>query len=244
MLKNKIAIVTGSSRGFGAAIAKELTHNGIKTVITYFDGDDKEKKNAYELSTKLSSDLVVPLDVRSRESVKTLFSKVSKFYNGIDILVNNAGINIEGDFDQISDDDWQAVIDVDLKGVFICSQEINKYINENGRIINIGSVSGQYGGPRTPSYAVAKAGVISLTHGFARYFGKRNITVNCVSPGPIKSEMLSRMPDKLLSNVLDMTLLNRLGMVGEVSKTVSFLCQPGSGYITGQNIAVNGGVWV
>ena len=166
-------------------------------------------------------------------------------YGRIDVLVNNAGINIVGDFDEITDQDWQAVIDVDLKGVFTCCQEVLPFISDSGRVINIGSVSGQYGGPRTPSYAAAKAGVMALTHCLARFAGHRNITVNCISPGTIQSDMLaSTMPASLRDTVLPMVLLKRLGTIDEVAETVAFLASDGAGYITGQTINVNGGIWV
>jgi len=243
-LKDKIAIVTGSSRGFGAKISATFNACGAQTVITYLDGDVTEEKNAWNLAKKIGSDLVLPLDVRNRESVSDLMKNTNEQFGRIDILVNNAGINIVGDFDKITDDDWQSVLDVDLKGVFICCQEVLPYISPSGRIINIGSVSGEYGGPRTPSYACAKAGVMALTHCLARFVGERNITVNCVSPGPIESEMLATMPKNLHNSVLSMSLLKRLGKVEEVAETVAFLATEGAGFITGQTIGVNGGVWV
>lgn len=243
-LNNKIAIVTGSSRGFGAKISETLNRYGAKSVITYLDGDKVEEKNAKKLAKQIKSDLVISLDVTKRDSVKNLMEITNDYYGGIDILVNNAGINIVGDFDQVTDQEWQAVLDVDLKGVFVCCQEVLPYIKNNGRVINIGSVSGEYGGPRTPSYACAKAGVMALTHCFARFLGGKNITVNCVSPGPIKSNLLATMPKDLHDFVYSQVLLKRLGTVEEVAETVAFIASKGAGFITGQTIGVNGGVWV
>jgi len=243
-LTGKVAIITGSSRGFGAKMAEVINECGGQSVVTYLKGDQSEKENAHELAKKIKSELVLELDVRSRDSILKVFSKTAKHFGKIDILINNAGINIVGDFDQITDDQWNAVLDVDLKGVFRCSQEILPYISDNGRIINIGSVSGEYGGPRTPSYACAKAGVMALTHCLARFVGKRGITVNCVSPGPIESPMLSEMPQQLAKDVSDMLLLNRLGKSIDVAAICCFLCSEEAGFITGQTIGVNGGVWV
>jgi 3-oxoacyl-[acyl-carrier protein] reductase len=244
-LSGRIAIVTGSSRGFGEEIAETLNNYGAQTVVTYLIGDNKEKANAEKVAKRIKSDLFLPLEVTDRKSVKNMMQQAYDRFGKIDILVNNAGINIVGDFDKITDEDWQAVIDVDLKGVFICCQEILPYISDNGRVVNIGSVSGQYGGPRTPSYAVAKAGVMALTHCFARFVGDRNITVNCVAPGPIESEFLATtMPKKLQDSLFPMILLKRLGKVTEVAETVAFLASEGAGFITAQTIAVNGGVWV
>jgi NAD(P)-dependent dehydrogenase (short-subunit alcohol dehydrogenase family) len=244
-LSGRVAIVTGSSRGFGEKIAETLNNYGGQTVVTYLRDDNKERVNAENVAKRIKSDLVLPLDVTDRKSVKNVMRQAYDRFGKIDILVNNAGINIVGDFDKISDEAWQAVIDVDLKGAFICCQEILPYLSNNGRVINIGSVSGQYGGPRTPSYAAAKAGVMALTHCFARFVGGRNITVNCVSPGTIQSEMLdTTMPEKLRTSLLPMVLLKRMGKVEEVAETVAFLSSDGAGYITGQTIAVNGGLWV
>lgn len=243
-LKNKIAIITGSSRGFGAKTAKTFNNYGAKTVITYLDGDEIEKENAQKLAHEIGSDLVLPLDVRDRKSVKNVMKLTFEKYGKIDILVNNAGVNRTADFDKQTDEEWKMVLDTDLKGVFICCQEVLPYISNSGRIINIGSVSGQYGGPRTPSYAVAKAGVMSLTHCLARFVGEKDITVNCVAPGTIESEMLSStMPQNLQDSIFPNVLLKRLGKISEVAETIAFLSSEGSGYITGQTIAVNGGLW-
>ena len=113
---------------------------------------------------------------------------MSEKLGNIDILVNNAGVNKTNDFDKLTEEEWDLVLDVDLKGVFLCCQQVLEYINDGGKIINIGSLSGEYGGPRTPSYAAAKAGVMSLTHCLARFLGVRNINVNCLSPGVIANE--------------------------------------------------------
>jgi 3-oxoacyl-[acyl-carrier protein] reductase len=243
-LSGKVAVVTGSSRGFGAKMVELIFEFGGIPVITYHSEDEVEKRNAIKLSESLNGLMVHSLDVTCRKSIATLFETVNKRYSRIDILINNAGINIVGDFDQITDEQWDAVLDVDLKGVFSCSQEVLPYMPENGRIINIGSVSGEYGGPRTPSYACAKAGVMALTHCLARFVGKKGITVNCVSPGPIESPMLSEMPQNLAKDVSDMLLLNRLGKPTDVAALCCFLCSEQAGFITGQTIGVNGGVWV
>jgi 3-oxoacyl-[acyl-carrier protein] reductase len=174
-----------------------------------------------------------------------MMKRVQERCGRIDVLVNNAGINQTGDFDKITEDEWDAVIDVDLKGVFICCQEVLPYISDGGRIINIGSISGEYGGPRTPSYAAAKAGVMALTHCLARFVGQRRITVNCISPGAIESELLdSTMQGKLRKEVMQMILLGRLGAPEEVAAVATFLASDEASYITGQVISVNGGAWV
>lgn len=244
-LTDKVAVVTGSSRGFGATIVRSMAREGAKIVITYWREQDGEGAKAHVLATEVGADLIIPFDVRDRSSVRQLMATVAETYGHIDILVNNAGINIVGDFDQITDEQWDAVLDVDLKGVFICGQEVLPHMRDGGRIINIGSVSGQYGGPRTPSYAAAKAGVMALTHCLARFVAHRGITVNCVSPGSIASEMLdSTMPSYLQDQVFPNILLQRLGTPEEVADTVLFLATDEASYITAQTIGVNGGLWV
>jgi len=244
-LKDKVCIVTGSSRGFGAQIAERLHKDGGIVIVTYLEGDIKEEKNAQIVGEKVASPLIVPVDVSNRASVKKMIKEIAEKFGRIDVLVNNAGINRTADFDKQTDEEWDEVLSVDLKGVFICCQEVLPHIPENGRIINIGSVSGQYGGPRSPAYAVAKAGVMSLTHNLARFLGKKNITVNCVSPGTIESPFLDKtMPQNLKDSIFPDVLLHRLGTIDEVAGVVAFLASSDASYITAQTIAVNGGLWV
>ena len=141
-LKDKVCIVTGSSRGIGESIAKGFAAEGAKVVITYVTN----KQDAIDVSQITNSDLVLKLDVRSRENIKEVFKQVADHYGYVDVLVNNAGVNRTADFDKQTEEEWDEVIDVDLTGVFRCCQEILPYIKDNGRIINIGSLSGEYGG--------------------------------------------------------------------------------------------------
>jgi len=240
-LKDKVAVVTGSSRGIGAAIAKAYAGEGCKVVITYAENGDKAAKVAEETG----SELVLKMDVRDRNKIRNVYEETVKKYGKLDILVNNAGINRTNDFDKQTDDEWNDVIDVDLTGVFKCSQEVLGFIGDNGRIINVGSLSGEYGGPRTPSYAAAKAGVMALTHCMARFAAKRGITVNCLSPGVIESELTTQtMPDSLKKNILPLILLGRLGRYDEVTGAAVFLASDESSYMTAQTVSVNGGAWV
>ncbi len=243
--QDKIVVITGSSRGFGATIARAFSSEGATVVITYLSSQEGEETLAREVAAECGSELVLGLDVRDRASVKAAFAKAAETYGRIDVLVNNAGVNKVGDFDKITEEDWDLVVDTDLKGVFVCSQEVLPHMVDGGRVVNIGSVSGQYGGPRTPSYAAAKAGVMALTHCMARFVGERGITVNCVSPGAIASEMLDNtMPASLRDKVFPNILLGRQGTQEEVAQTVLFCATPGSSYMTGQTVSVNGGLWV
>ncbi len=243
--EDKVVIVTGSSRGFGATIARAFAREGAAVVITYHREQEGEAARAQAVARDAGAELVLAFDVRDRSSVRDVMRRTAERYDRIDVLVNNAGVNVVGDFDQISEEQWDAVVDTDLKGVFVCCQEVLPYMRAGGRVVNIGSVSGQYGGPRTPSYAAAKAGVMALTHCMARFVGPRGITVNCVSPGMIESEMLdSTMPAALAAKLLPSVLLGRRGTQEEVAQAVLFCAAQGSSYMTGQTIAVNGGLWV
>jgi 3-oxoacyl-[acyl-carrier protein] reductase len=240
-LDNKIAVVTGSSRGIGATIARAYAREGATVVITYRNALDE----AQAVAAETGSELVLPLDVVDRASVRSVMQRTAERYGRVDVLVNNAGINVTGDFDQISDEDWDAVVDTDLKGVFLCCQEALPVLADNGRVINVGSLSGEYGGPRTPSYAAAKAGVMALTHCMARFVAPRGITVNTLSPGVIASDLTdSTMPAFLKERILPLILVERLGRYDEIEEAAVFLASQESGYVTAQTVSVNGGAWV
>jgi len=240
-LKDKICIVTGSSRGIGAAIARGYAREGAKVVITYLTQKDKAER----LAKEIKAELCLQMDVRKRSSIQNTFKKVAQHYGGVDVLVNNAGINKTNDFDKQTDEEWNEVIDVDLTGVFRCCQEILHYIRDGGRIINIGSLSGEYGGPRTPSYAAAKMGVMALTHCLARFVGKRNICVNTLSPGVIAGELTEKtMSPEVRETALSLMLIKRFARYEEMVGAAILLASDESSYITAQTISVNGGAWV
>ena len=185
------------------------------------------------------------LDVRDRSNIKNVYQEVADYYGHIDVLVNNAGVNRTADFDKQTDEEWDEVIDVDLSGVFRSCQEVLPYIKDYGRIINIGSLSGEYGGPRTPSYAAAKMGVMTLTHNLARFLGTRNICVNCLSPGVIAGEFTEKtMSPDVKDTALSLMLLKRFGKHEEMVGAAVYLASNESSYCTAQTISVNGGAWV
>ncbi len=239
-LKDKVCIITGSSRGIGAAIARGYAKEGAKVVITYLEQVDK----AQELAKEIGSELYLQLDTRNRESIKTAFNVVAEHYGHIDVLVNNAGINRTNDFHKQTDKEWDEVIDVNLTGVFRCCQEVLPFITDYGRIINIGSLSGEYGGPRTPSYAAAKMGVMALTHNLARFLGHRNICVNTLSPGVIGGEFTERtMSSDVKKTALSLMQIKRFARYEEMVGTAILLASEESSYITAQTISINGGAW-
>lgn len=240
-LKGKVCVVTGSSRGIGEYIARGYAKEGASVVVTY----NVDHEAAHKVSLDIGSELVVQLDVSKRDSVKKAFKEIFDHFGKIDVLVNNAGINRTADFDKQTDEEWDEVLAVDLKGVFICCQEILPYIVDKGRIINIGSLSGEYGGPRTPSYAAAKAGVMALTHCLARFVGKRGICVNCLSPGVIESDLTEKtMSQGVKDTANSLILLKRFGHYSELVGAAVFLASEESSYMTAQTLSINGGAWV
>jgi len=240
-LKDKVAIVTGSSQGIGEAIARGYAAEGAKVVITY----NSQKEKAERVAAEIGVDLVLHLDVRDRESIKGVFKSVFERYQKVDILVNNAGINKTADFDKQTDEEWNDVIDVNLSGVFRCCQEILPYITDKGRIINIGSLSGEYGGPRTPSYACAKMGLMALTHNLARFLGPRSICVNTLSPGVIGNEFTEKtMSPEVMATATSLMLIKRFANVNEMVGGAIFLASDESSYMTAQTLSINGGAWV
>jgi 3-oxoacyl-[acyl-carrier protein] reductase len=234
--QDKIAVVTGSSRGSGAAIARAFAREGARVVITYPPDREGEEERARQVGVETASELILPLEVRDRESVKGVFQLTVERFGAIDILVNSAGIEGGGDFDQLTEEEWDLVLDTNLRGVFVCGQEVLPHMGEGGRVVNIGSASAPDEGPPSPSHAAAGAGVMALTHCMARFVGGRGITVNCVSPGTISSEALEGPPSN--------NLLRRPGTFEELAETVLFCAAEGSSYMTGQTIAVNGGLRV
>ncbi len=240
-LKDKVAIVTGSSRGLGAAIAEAYAKEGADVAITY----NTSKDEAFKVAERVGSKLVVHLDVRNRQTIKEAFKKAYETFGRIDILVNNAGINRPADFDKQTEEEWNEVIDVNLTGVFRCCQEALPYISDGGKIINIGSLSGEYGGPRTPSYAAAKMGVMALTHNLARFLGPRNICVNTLSPGVIANEFTEKtMAPQVREMAMSLLLIKRFATYDDMVGAAVFLASDEANYITAQTISVNGGAWV
>ncbi len=240
-LKDKVCVITGSSRGLGAAFARGFAAEGATVVVTY----SEQAEAAEKVAAGIGSDLVVQLDQRDRGSIKKAFAQVGDKYGRIDVLVNNAGINRTADFDKQTDEEWDEVVDVNLTGVFRCCQEVLPYISDKGRIINIGSLSGQYGGPRTPSYAAAKAGVMQLTYNVARFLAPRGICVNTLSPGVIGGDLTEKtMSPDVMKEATSLMLLKRLAKYDEMVGGAIFLASDESSYMTAQTLSINGGAWV
>jgi NAD(P)-dependent dehydrogenase (short-subunit alcohol dehydrogenase family) len=240
-LKGRTAFVTGGSRGIGKAIVKKLASHGAQVAFTY-----RAARAEADAVAAATGALAIEMDVRDRQSVANALEQALAKLGSLSILVNNAGINKPTDFDQITDEDWDDILTVNLKGPFICSQVALPHLRRagGGSIIHIGSVSGQYGGPRTAHYAASKAGLISLSQVIARFGAKWNIRSNVVAAGLIQSEMAaSGMAAPAVAKAAETIVLGRLGTTEEVADAVAFLASDSSRYITAQTINVNGGLY-
>lgn len=240
-LANKVCIVTGGNRGLGKAIAEAFQKEGALVAITYKRQTERGRVSANRGIIMESSH---QMDVRDRASIREAFQQIAQFYGHVDVLVNNAGINHTNDFNAQTDDEWDEVIDVNLSGVFRCCQEVLPILKNGGRIINIGSLSGEYGGPRSPAYACAKAGLKGLTHNLARFLAPRNICVNTLSPGVIESEFTDKsMSAEVAQTAHSLILLDRFATYDEMTGAAVFLASDESSYMTAQTLSINGGAW-
>jgi 3-oxoacyl-[acyl-carrier protein] reductase len=246
-LLNKVAIVTGSSRGIGKAIAFRFARAGARVVITYNRQREAAQEGVRQIVAEGGDAWATPLDVSSRRSIQEVFAACGERWGGIDILVNNAGCLKQEPFRKITDEAWDRTLAVNLKGVFISTQEVLPFFErkKSGCIINITSVGGQMGGPKAPHYSAAKAGVISLTKSTARLLAPMGVRVNAIAPGFIRTDIYRDIVrEEERSKVDDSILLGRVGEPEEVADAALFLASDESGYITGHVINVNGGCYL
>ncbi|MCP5412903.1 MAG: SDR family oxidoreductase [Alphaproteobacteria bacterium] len=244
-LAGKNAVVTGGSRGIGAAIALGLAEAGADVVLTYRERHDEAQAVVHRIEAMGRKTHAVPMDVTSRASIEHAAGQAQVF-GPISILVNNAGINKPTDFDQISDDDWDMILDANLKGPFIVSQVFLPLMKVagGGAITHIGSVSGQYGGPRTAHYAASKAGLISLAQVIARFGAQFGVRSNTVAAGLIASDMAAAgMANAAVQKAAETIILKRMGTTQEVADAVVFLSSDAASYVTAQTLNVNGGLY-
>ncbi|MPW24462.1 3-oxoacyl-ACP reductase FabG [Alkalibaculum sp. M08DMB] len=244
-LKDKVAIVTGSAQGLGKAMILRLASEGAKVVVTDINYDSCliVKK---EIEQSGAEAIAIKCNVTNRDEVKSLLEQTTSKFGKIDIFVNNAGITQDAQITKMTDEQWDRVIDTDLKSMFICTQEVIKFMipNNYGKIVNITSVAGQEGNFGQTNYSAAKSGVIGLTKTLSKELGKRGITVNAVAPGFILTEMTEAIPDKIKEQLIERIPLKRGGQPKEVADAVLFLVSNESSFITGHTLNVNGGMYV
>eukprot|EP00548_Thalassiothrix_antarctica_P006695 CAMPEP_0194136776 /NCGR_PEP_ID=MMETSP0152-20130528/6773_1 /TAXON_ID=1049557 /ORGANISM="Thalassiothrix antarctica, Strain L6-D1" /LENGTH=293 /DNA_ID=CAMNT_0038833571 /DNA_START=86 /DNA_END=967 /DNA_ORIENTATION=- len=243
----KVIVVTGSSRGLGRSIALDLGKAGQKVVINYVSDGSKEaaEETVKEIKESGGDAIAVQADSSDPVAIKDMFKQVVEAFGTCDVLVNNAGITKDTLVARMKPAQWQAVIDVNLSGVFYCTQAFFKIASKKrtGRIINISSVVGQIGNPGQANYAAAKGGVIGLTKSTAKEFSTRNVTVNCICPGFIASDMTAVLDEEYLKKVCEGIPLKRLGKPEEVAGMTRFLAlDPAADYITGHTFNVDGGI--
>ncbi len=240
----KTAVVTGASRGIGAAVAIALSKSGCNVILSYKENRERAEQLAKVIISGYGvSAEAVKCDVKDAEASKNLIEHAVKHYGTVDILVNNAGISQQKLFTDITDEDWQNMIAVNLTGVFNTSRAAAKYMvsQKSGSIVNISSMWGQAGASCEVHYSASKAGVIGLTKALAKELAPSNIRVNCVCPGVVMTDMMKDFSDEDIAALLEETPLMRLGTPKNIADAVSFLCSDRADFITGQVLGVNGG---
>ena len=243
-LDGKIALVTGSSRGIGRAIALELARQGCKVVVNYRANASAAGAVVEEIRGQGGEALAVGADVSDFDQARQLVEATLEAYGTVDILVNNAGIARDTLLMRMSEQDWDAVIDTNLKGAFNCIKAVQRTMlrKRSGRIINVGSVVGITGNAGQANYAAAKAGLIGLTKALGKELGSRNITVNLVAPGFIQTDMTADLSEKIVEQAVALIPLGSMGQPEDVASAVAFLASESASYITGQVLCIDGGL--
>jgi 3-oxoacyl-[acyl-carrier protein] reductase len=246
ILENKIALVTGGSRGIGRAICVRLASMGATVGVNYVANPTAAEATLEQIRVCGGKGFPVRFDVADPEAVQQNFKDVIATYGQIDILVNNAGITRDGLIARMSEDDWDSVLNTNLKGAFLCSKAVTRTMMKKrwGRIINVSSVVGFVGNGGQVNYAAAKAGLTGLTKSMARELAGRNITVNCVAPGYIVTDMTDGLTEDVQETLKAQIPLGILGTPEDVAAAVAFLASADSNYVTGQTLHVNGGMYM
>jgi 3-oxoacyl-[acyl-carrier protein] reductase len=239
-----VALVTGASRGIGAAIATRLASDGMHVVLNYRERADPAKTVLAAIEAAGGSAELLPADVSDEAQVRTMVRQLKRVYGRIDVLVNNAGITADGYAVMMSLAKWSSVIDTNLTGAFLCSREVAKVMLSagHGAIVNVASIAGITGTAGQANYSSAKAGLIGLTRSMAAEIGPRGVRVNAVVPGFIDTEMLGTIPRADLERLLTQVPLGRAGTADEVAEAVAFLASPRASYIAGSTLVVDGGL--
>ena len=243
-MSSRVALVTGGSRGIGRSIAQRLANDGIRVAINYVTNEAAAAETVAAIKTSGGNAIAVRGDVGDEDAVTHLINQVGEQLGPVEILVNNAGITRDGLLMRMKPDEWDVVIQTNLKSVYLCSRAVMRGMLRArwGRIINVSSVSGVYGNAGQANYAAAKAGVIGFTKSLAKEVGSRGITVNAVAPGFIDTDMTAALGEDAASTAVKQITLGRLGRPQEVASAVGYLASDDASYITGQTIVVDGGL--
>ncbi len=243
-LTGKTAVVTGGSRGIGRAICIELAKQGANVVVNYSGSEDKAKQVVSEIEELGVKAIAIQANVADSAAVDAMMKQTVEVFGTLDILVNNAGITRDNLLMRMKEQEWDDVVDTNLKGVFLCTKAVTRQMMKQraGRIINISSIVGVAGNPGQANYVAAKAGVIGLTKTCAQELASRNILVNAIAPGFITTEMTDSLPEELKEAMLKQIPLAKLGQPEDVAKAVVFFASDNANYITGQTLHIDGGL--
>lgn len=244
MLSGKVAVVTGASRGIGRAIALEFARRGATVVINYNGSIERAQEVQAQMEKEGHEAVLMQCDVSDFQACEAFFKKVTGQFGKVDILVNNAGITKDGLLMKLSEEDFDSVVDTNLKGTFHCMRFASRQMirQKSGRIINLSSVSGVMGNAGQTNYAASKAGVIGLTKAAARELAQRNVTVNAIAPGFIQTDMTEKLSERVRETAAAQIPMGHFGSVEDIAYTAAFLASEEAAYITGQVLCVDGGM--
>jgi len=243
-LEDRTCLVTGASRGIGAGIARELGSEGANVVVNYRSSEAEAREVRDQIEDGPGSAIVAQADVSSMDDVEAMYERTREEFGPIDVLVNNAGVTVDKKFENMTREDWEWVIEVNLGGVFNCTKVCYEDIRtaQEGRLINISSVVGQQGNYGQANYATTKSGLFGFTRTIALELAREGSTANCVAPGFVRTDMLADVPDYVKENILERIPLDRFAEVEDIVGIVRFLASEESSYMTGQVLGVNGGM--